>query len=702
MGVVPFEGEEDEKTMGLLEAIRELQRHPRQALSEAMGDGRGGDPMAAQGKALAGAGADGAEGIADLMATNPRKDQWHAPMVLPEENLGQDIGAALPTKSSGLAGSIADLLMGKGQSHAKAPMKQPVPDWWHAPMAVPEKLKEGWHPPLNTDQPNAMPNQPRDISKPKPKPKPSGRTAAQLGQDPTAIPLPSNEERSKVNAGLRLPPVEKPIAPTYKDMASMSGKQPLDDPKGLLDPNIPREEQTAESIDGMTGKPWGQGEPPDSNMPPEPEATPDPFAESGAVPKEIPISETPPPAQMGSNPDDPRQKLKDYLDRQSGGSPGMQDANRLRARSFDDSARATGNQNGMLQLAALFNQSANMVGSMGGHVASAAPIEQAVKQMQGDNTHFQDTLMKQKDSSTSNLKQMQDEKMKGMMFLAKQAEDKEKYGTDLALRRDTLNALTGYRKDSLKVQDRRNELDSGYKAAMLDATAGGQESKNKLTDAQIALLSQKTANLKEGKPEKGLTDVDRARIDLIKAQTDKTKRDANAPPKPAEMALEDKEFISKLGKDNGTAVTARNNYEGFLKAYDSAPTEAAKINFVRANLKTLQSMEGPDAINGTDEPRLMGYLNQVRPGAVFQDGGKVFGTDLKAFRDDIQRRINIIDSKLKGNQDAIRKAKSSGSLSDMKTNNGTPTVVRKQQNKAMNKTRITYSDGRVEEVDGLK
>lgn len=507
---------------------------------------------------------------------------------------------------------LQQLLLGRATSHAK-PMGAP----WHAPMV--------------------MPNTPRDISAAKPPEKKSAFTAADLGQDPTATPLPSSEDRAKMNGALRLPGIEAPIKPTMKDL--MSVKQPLDDPKGLVPSNMTREEFTREGPSGLDSDTVNESSAqPELNRGLEPEPAQQ-FPQSESMPEMGPAMPGPTDQPIGRSADDPRERLKAYLARQEQGNGQAPEDQRL-AQMLQGNEQA----NGRLGLYSLIMKGAAQAGAVGdGKIASTEGFDQFIRGRQDQNNRTAQTLS----AKRSGEKKAQEDKLKGMMFLAKQQQDDEKYRDDLSLRRDQFKGLTENNKERNAISRESNANNDWFK----------QQTMQNQVDNNRAIL-----DLKRNPPK---NPVDDARVKLLTAQAAKADKEAKAPPKPAAMAFEDKDFISKLAKDNGTAVTARNNYEGFLRAYDSAPTESAKINFVRSNLKTLQSMEGPDAINGTDEPRLMGYLNQVRPGAVFQDGGKVFGTDLPSFRADIQRRIDVINTKLKGNQDAIRKAKESGSLSDM-------------------------------------
>lgn len=93
----------------------------------------------------------------------------------------------------------------------------------------------------------------------------------------------------------------------------------------------------------------------------------------------------------------------------------------------------------------------------------------------------------------------------------------------------------------------------------------------------------------------------------------------------------------------------------------------------------------------------------------FQSAQPHLGLDDDVLASVVQQKIDALRAAKQRHEFAIQAAKDQLAEADhamgkggAEGNSGASTVVRKQHNKKLNKTRITYSDGRVEEVDGLK
>lgn len=579
--VMPEQEDEENVLMRLIKELRGNQT------PEELGAEIANSPRQQALKGAVGAGQDFAAKTQDIMSRP-------VPRETPEE-----LGKHIQDGDS----SISALLMSRGRSHAK-------------PLGAPS---EGWHAPM------AMPNQPRDISKPKPPEAPSQFTAAMLGQDPRSKPLPSEEDQAKMNGALRLPPIQAPVQASYKDMAGMG------DPKGLIDEGSDRASMTAEHPTEM-----GYQDTPGGDMPeedPQPQAMMTPMGGMGdgaSLPPDarFPEAGPQPPTQgeqpLGMSPDDPREKLKAYLARQEQGK-GPDPRDELMRQGI----RGNEDANSRLGFYQLLMKAANQAGSVGdGKIASTDGFDGYAKNAMTQNQRSSELTAKRMDS----VKKAQDDKLKGMMFLAKQKQDEEKYGQDL-----------GFRRDQLKELGRTNDLNAGYKNDMLQATQGNTQAQQQ--------YRQDMLDLKRNPPK---NPVDDARIKLLNAQSDKAAREAKLPPKAAQDPVT-KEYLAKLSGDNAKKISGLNTVKNIYKQLQGAKSESEQKNFARRVLKALQSADfGSDAVNASDEPRMMSYFNQVRPGDIISDGTEAFGSKPKKFMADIDRQIQYLEGTIADNQKELQ------------------------------------------------
>ena len=130
------------------------------------------------------------------------------------------------------------------------------------------------------------------------------------------------------------------------------------------------------------------------------------------------------------NPDDPREKIKQYLMSQEKASQLRQDpAYRAMERA---PAEAINESNRSIDFAKLLNQSANQFGSLGGKVASSAPLDQFSKGLKESNQNALGSIMGQRQAAAGD----EDRQLKIKQYLA----DKYQSSEDQRLRRDELRS----------------------------------------------------------------------------------------------------------------------------------------------------------------------------------------------------------------------------------------------------------------------
>lgn len=437
-----------------------------------------------------------------------------------------------------------------------------------------------------------MPNTPRDPAKDKADQEGflQGQTGADYGQDPFAEPLPDPMQMAKLSGAMRLPPVMKAEPMSPKDFPE--GSEMNDDYETTMarfkNPPAPTDEDEVVRVspssyfgEGKEGpKQPGQVEPNfddygDAGA--SEDLFDDPFAGVGTQPESISGSadftqvapgmgmglpelerqEVGPMAAVGRPPEDPRMMLQEYMKRLQGGNPAEAQKDQSLATMLQGNEQA----NSKLGLMQLMLASANKMGSVGGKIASNDDAAAYFGGMQKQNDRSGQMIA----GSRMQEKKTADEKLKAMMFMAKQKQDEEKYQNDLDFRGKQLEALTGYQDKKLGVDERRNELDSAYKDMNLKAIMGNNESK--LEVARMRTEIDKNKNDKSlGLQEKNIDSQIENRKVLAKvaqqnADSAKAKREADA-----KKALNNHSKISQ-----GAAKTEmfRSRMENADKAFDT-------------------------------------------------------------------------------------------------------------------------------------
>lgn len=160
------------------------------------------------------------------------------------------------------------------------------------------------------------------------------------------------------------------------------------------------------------------------------------------------------------NPDDPREKIKEYLRRKEQQSmlrtdPGYREMERAPTEALRSSDRD-------LALIGLFNQSANQMGTIGGKAASSAPLDQFTQKMTQGNQAALGDIMRQRQMADVD----EDRQFKIRQYLADQKMSEE----EKLLRRQELKEDKEYRRS----QDERNYA---QRERQIEATAAQQERK---------------------------------------------------------------------------------------------------------------------------------------------------------------------------------------------------------------------------------
>lgn len=232
-------------------------------------------------------------------------------------------------------------------------------------------------------------------------------------------------------------------------------------------------------------------------------------------------------------------------------------------------------------------------------------------------------------------------------------------------------------------------------------------------------------------------DVTKADKDRAAAATDETSRhnkvmegiawkQANTKADGLESKLPKDQlaFVTSLSQKNANKISVKNQIDEELKNMKDAwarGDDGQAITAGKNMLKVLNSTEGADAIAGEEAKRLAAYLEYKI--ANFTGPGSFVGRDTDEFMKQAAEKSNAIGRAVVENNKMIDRVKSGQGLptefSDQTldipkkgsaiagTQPGQPpagqkTVVKKQFSPSKNKTKLIYSDGTEEIVDGQR
>lgn len=176
---------------------------------------------------------------------------------------------------------------------------------------------------------------------------------------------------------------------------------------------------------------------------------------------------------------------------------------------------------------------------------------------------------------------------------------------------------------------------------------------------------------------------------------------------------EQQKVLDTLSEGAAKRASVSNLMQAGLERFRAAKAsgdEDAAVKEGEGMYKLLNSPENPDAV-GTEEAKRIGSF--LQRGNVLQPGN-FFSRDLDKFDAQVVSKINGLRSSAKVNLDQVAKIRGGEGLDLNQIDNlpknsksGTATAApdtrhetRRQFNKSLNQTKITYSDGTTETVDG--
>jgi hypothetical protein len=174
---------------------------------------------------------------------------------------------------------------------------------------------------------------------------------------------------------------------------------------------------------------------------------------------------------------------------------------------------------------------------------------------------------------------------------------------------------------------------------------------------------------------------------------------ASIDKKTQNMAPQDRAMVTTLATKNANKLSIASQIKANLSDWDSLPDDQ-KLARGRQMLKVLNSSEGADAV-GTDEAKRLGSKLEFAFGNFTNGNPTQFGRDLKGFKEQALGTMKALQKSIDDNEAQISKITGSES----KIGKQAPEekrVIKKQVNKALKKTRLFYSDGTTEEVDGIE
>ncbi len=171
------------------------------------------------------------------------------------------------------------------------------------------------------------------------------------------------------------------------------------------------------------------------------------------------------------------------------------------------------------------------------------------------------------------------------------------------------------------------------------------------------------------------------------------KRTENAPSRAFKnLPEESQQTITGLSKKNVNKDSIANQIDAVMNQWDAWPDDQ-KLQQGKQLIKVLNSTEGQDAAGAEEVKRLAGKL-QFALGNLTNDNPVQFGRDLAGFKQDALNTVATIRSGVKANNALIDKAYGRQTKQDDKK------VLKKQFSPSRNKTRVIYSDGTEEMLDG--
>lgn len=286
------------------------------------------------------------------------------------------------------------------------------------------------------------------------------------------------------------------------------------------------------------------------------------------------------------DPEDPREKLKKYLEERMAGEKLMGD--RGYREMSQSPQRELMNSNRDIGLAQALSRSAAQVGTIGGRSADTRPVTDYGDQLKDQNS----LAMKGIQAGRSEFQDADDRQLKIKQYLADKMQARED-----------------------KMLDRQIQAD-------------------KLKSDKIA-FDTKQANWK--------ADYDqRERSMNARSENQKASQAAKDPKAQGEAT-----FLKEIHRKNAVQTTVGNQLKSFLKQFREAKTEDEKIRIGRLALKPLNSLQGPDAV-GVEEAKRTGEALDFKLGNI-TGPGQFVGREVDDFARTLEQAISVVDGSVAEN-----------------------------------------------------
>lgn len=187
-----------------------------------------------------------------------------------------------------------------------------------------------------------------------------------------------------------------------------------------------------------------------------------------------------------------------------------------------------------------------------------------------------------------------------------------------------------------------------------------------------------------------------AGIERTKAQTDALKN----RPQQQNIGAAEKSQISALGTklaNQASIVNVLAPARDSLVAAMRAGNKDLAIKIGQGMIKALNSDQGADAV-GVEEAARLGNLLEFQIFNLTQPG-PMFGRDLEGFSAQVDETINKLKSSVAAGQKQLKQLEA-GQPIQFEESKGRKSILKKQYSPSRNKTKIIYSDGTEEVVDG--
>jgi hypothetical protein len=160
---------------------------------------------------------------------------------------------------------------------------------------------------------------------------------------------------------------------------------------------------------------------------------------------------------------------------------------------------------------------------------------------------------------------------------------------------------------------------------------------------------------------------------------EKEKLKNNTPKKAFDNLPEDKKHtITELSKKNAAKLSIKNQIDAVMSNWDSLP-EDQKVTQGRQLLKTLNSVEGSDAI-GAEEAKRLGARLEYSMGNFTNSNPTQFGRDVPGFAEQARDTAKAIGTAVKSNQALIDEAYGrTGQTPDQSSVQKTPAQLAKEE-----------------------